>query len=93
MEYVKDLVAQMKDKDAKVAQAATVARDHVEDAVREKLQAARDSENDIREMKQRIEDVKVETEELRWEVRRREKYKVVNAVLKNSEIDKENVVC
>jgi hypothetical protein len=77
MDYVKELVAQMKDKDAEVAQAVTVAREHVEEAVKEKLQAAKDSENEIQEMKQRIEDVKAETEKLRLEVRQREIYKDV----------------
>lgn len=92
MEYVKSLVAQMKERDAEVAQAATVARDHVEEAVREKLQAAKDSENDIREMKQRIEVVKLETEELRREVRRREHYKVIYCLNEIREANDDDVV-
>ena len=66
----------MKEQDAEAAQAATVAREHVEEAIREKLQAARDAENDIKKMKERIQTIKLSTEDLKREVKLQERYKV-----------------
>ncbi|XP_062510639.1 myosin-3-like [Corticium candelabrum] len=77
LRYVKDLAGQMKEQDAEAAQAATVAREHVEEAIREKLQAARDAENDIKKMKERIQTIKLSTEDLKREVKLQERYKDV----------------